>query len=107
MDGIAERLAAIQPTPAAMAFTPTLRAPAHPADGVGIARIIAAAEAFGAARKPFDLSLEVASRKAFRAHTGPAPALGVLEADLLAHFDALVRPPSPDEWPAGAKPISA
>ena len=80
-------------------FHATLRAPFHPADGVDIARIIAAAQAFGAARKPFDLSLEVANHKGFLALTpvqAPA-ALGVLEADLLAHFDALVRPPSPDE----------
>ena len=100
VDGIApERLAAITADARRYGFHATLRAPFHPADGVDIARIIAAAEAFGAARKPFDLSLEVANHKGFLALTpvqAPA-ALGVLEADLLAHFDALVRPPSPDE----------
>ena len=100
VDGIApEHLAAITADARRYGFHATLRAPFHPADGVDITRIIAAAEAFGAARKPFDLSLEVGNHKGFLALTpvqAPA-ALGVLEADLLAHFDSLVRPPSPDE----------
>lgn len=98
--GIApERLTAITASARRYGFHATLRAPFHPAKGVDIADIIAATKAFGGARKPFDLPLEVANHKGFLALTpvrAPA-ALGALEADLLAHFDPLVRPPSPDE----------